>query len=125
MKTFATNWKSSADPGKQRKYRAKAPIHLKRKLVSVHFSAELRKKHGKRNLPVRVGDKVRIIKGDHKKHEGKVERVDLGKERIYIAGLERNKKDGTKVQLGVRPSNLVITELSLDDKERKKTLERK
>lgn len=125
MKIFATSWKSSTDPGKQRKYRAKAPLHLKRKLMSVHFSPELQKKHAKRNLPVRVGDKVKVIKGDHKNHEGKVERVDLNRERIYVAGLERSKKDGTKTQFGVRPANLIITELSLDDKERKKALERK
>ena len=50
---FSKSWKSSKQPRKQRKYIAKAPLHIKRKLMGVNLSKELRKKHGKRNIVVR------------------------------------------------------------------------
>ena len=100
-------------------------MHTKQKFLHVHLASELHKKHGKRNMRVRVGDKVRIIKGDFKKHEGKVERVDLQKTRIFVEGVGRQKKDGNKTTLWVRPAQVEITELHLDDKKRQKTLERK
>ena len=46
---FSKSWKSSKQPRKQRKYSANAPLHLKRKLLSVNLSKELRKKYGKRS----------------------------------------------------------------------------
>ena len=38
---------------------------------------------------------------------------------------ELTKRDGTKKLLALHPSNLMITELNLDDKMRQKALERK
>jgi len=32
-KIFSTHWKASKQPRKQRKYRAKAPLHIKRKFL--------------------------------------------------------------------------------------------
>jgi len=46
---FSKHWKASKRPGKQRKYSANLSLHLKKKLMSVNLSKELRKKHGKRN----------------------------------------------------------------------------
>ena len=40
-------------------------------------------------------------------------------------GIEVAKKDGTKAFYPFEPSNLLITELSLDDKKRVRSLERK
>ena len=125
MTNFSTSWKSSKKPGKQRKYRAKAPLHVKQNFVHAHLSKDLRKKHGKRNANVRKGDKVKILRGQFRKHEGKVERVDLKKTRVYVSGVELAKRDGTKRQLALHPSNLMITELNMDDKLRQKSLERK
>ena len=93
--------------------------------MHVHLSKELKKKYGKRNLGLKKGDKVKIVKGQFKKRVGKVERVDLKKTRVYISGIEVAKKDGTKAALSIHPSNLIITELDLDDKMRLKILERK
>ena len=58
---FSTKWKSSKQPRKQRKYLANAPLHLKKKFISVNLSKELRKKHGKRNVSLRKGDIVKIM----------------------------------------------------------------
>lgn len=124
MKTFSKAWKGSKKPRKQRKYRAKAPLHLKKKMVSVHLSKDLIKKYGKRNVPVRKGDKVKILRGQFKKKDGKIERVDRKKNKILITGIELVKKDGSKALQPVDPSNLMIIELNLDDKKRKSKLEK-
>ena len=125
MKEFSKAWKSSKNPGKQRKYRIKSPLHIKRKLLSAHLSKELRKRYGKRNIVLRKGDKVKVLSGQFKKHENKVEIINITKSRIFVNGIEITKKDGSKKQVAIHPSNLMITELNLDDKLRMKILERK
>src|SRR3989344_5196133 len=124
-KQFSTKWTGSKQPRKQRKFRFNAPLHIRHKMISANLSKELRKKHGKRNFPLRKEDKVRIMTGEFKKKTGKIESVDLKKIRVSIAGINRTKKDGTKVAVYFHPSNLQITELNLDDKKRKLSLERK
>lgn len=125
MKDFSRNWKSSTKQRKQRKYRFKSPLHIKQKFMYSHLSKDLRKKYGKRNIGLRKGDKVKILIGDFKKHEGKVERIDLKKSRVFVGGAEITKKDGSKKLVPVNPSNLMITELNLDDKLRQNLLERR
>ena len=125
MKEFSTTWKESGKQRKQRKYRSGAPLHIKHKFIHTHLSRELIKKYGKRNTGLRKGDKVRVMKGQFKKHEGKIERVDLLKTRVFVSGVETTRRDGTKKPLPLYPSNLVIIDLNLDDKQRQKPLERK
>ena len=123
MKEFSAEWKSSKNPGKQRKYRSKAPLHVKQKFVHSHLSKDLRKKYGKRNASLRKGDKVKITTGKFRKHEGKVAIIDLKKTRVFVDGIELTKKDGTKRQISLDPSNMIIVELNMDDKLRQKFLE--
>ncbi|MBI3026807.1 50S ribosomal protein L24 [Candidatus Woesearchaeota archaeon] len=125
MKKFSIVWKSSKKPRKQRKYRFASPLHIKHKFVNSHLSKELRKKYGKRKIGLRKGDKVKIMKGEFKKHEGKVEAIFLKKTRIFVSGIETTKKDGSKKPLALHPSNLMITELNSDDKLRLEDLGRK
>jgi large subunit ribosomal protein L24 len=125
MPSFSSAWKSSKKPRKQRKYRIDAPLHIKQKLVHAHLSKDLRKKYGKRSIGLRKGDKVKIITGKFKKHEGKVESIDLRKTRIFVNGIEKSKRDGTKRMLALQPSNMMITELNMEDKLRQRILERK
>ena len=125
MKNFTITWKSSKKPRKQRKYRLKAPLHIKHSFLHSHISKELRKKYGKRGIGLRKGDKVKIMHGEFKKQEGKVEIINMKKTRVFVSGVEVTKKDGTKRMLWLHPSNLMITELNLDDKLRQKILERK
>ena len=124
-KKFSTKWKSSKQVRKQRKYRHNAPLHVKQKFVHVHLSKDLKKKYGKRRLGLKKGDKVKIVRGQFRKHIGSVERIDLKKTGVYVSGIEVTKKDGSKTTYPIDPSNLVLTELSLDDKVRQKILERK
>ena len=121
---FSIYWKSSKQPRKQRKYRYNAPLHIKQKFMKAMLSKELRKKYGKRNFSLKKGGKVKVVRGQFKKHEGKIDRIDLKKLKVYISGVEVAKKDGTKTTYPFDPSNLMITELSLDDKMRRKMLER-
>jgi large subunit ribosomal protein L24 len=118
MRAFSSDWKSSRKPAKQRKYRYGAPLHVRRKFLSVHLSNELKQKHGARNVVVRTGDKVKIIKGDFKGKDGKVERVSMKRSLVYITGVERQRRDGTKSLLGIAPANMIMLELNTEDKRR-------
>ena len=72
-----------------------------------------------------VGDKVKIMRGQFKGTTAKVEEADTGKSKVYIAGVEMSKKDGSKTRCPIEPTNLMIIELNLDDKKRSKIFERK
>ena len=117
--------RSSKQPRKQRKYRANAPIHLKHKMMSSHLSKELMKKYSIRNTTLRKGDTVKVVRGQFKSKTGKVEKIIMKFLKVNISGVERIKRDGSKSPYPVDPSNVIITELSLSDKERAKKLRRK
>jgi len=124
MKTkFSTKWNKSVQPRKQRKYRFNAPLHKRQKFMTVTLSKELRKKYGTRNITLRKGDKVKILRGNFKKKEGKVEEINLKLTKVYVTKIERSKKDGSKAKVPLNPTNLQIIELNLDDKLRKTKLE--
>lgn len=124
-KKFSKKWIGSRQPRKQRKFRHNAPLHIRKKMMSVNFSKELRKKYEKRNFPIIKGDNVRIMRGEFKNKTGKVEKVNSKKMKLMIEGIYRTKKDGTKITVKFDPSNLQIKELELNDKKRKIALERK
>ena len=121
-KKFSTAWKSSKQPRKQRKYRANAGLHIKKKFVSVRLSRELKKKYGKRNISVRKGDVVKVMVGKFKKKQGKVMEGKLKISKIIIEGITVKKMDGSKANAKIQPSNLQIIELNLDDRKRMKKL---
>ncbi|MEM3373837.1 MAG: 50S ribosomal protein L24 [Candidatus Woesearchaeota archaeon] len=118
MSNFSTSWKSSKKPKKQRKFLLNAPLHVRSKFLRAHLSDELIKKIGKKTLRVRKEDKVKVMKGQFKGIVGKVERVDTKKSKVYITGVEIQKKDGTKVKYPIHVSNIMITELYTSDKQR-------
>lgn len=120
---FNKSWKASKQPRKQRKYLANAPLHLRKKLVSANLSKELRKKYGKRNIPIKKGDKVRIMIGKFKKKTGKVLEVKLKSGKIYIEEMQVKKQEGSKVNVPFKSSNLQIIELNMEGKKRIKNVE--
>jgi len=119
-KKFSTKWKRSRQPRKQRKYKYNAPIHIRGNFLNAHLSEELAKKHGLKTIRVRVGDKVKVMRGKFKGREGKIELVDLKKSKVAITGIDISKRDGSKSKPLIHASNLLITELNLDDKRRLK-----
>lgn len=70
-------------------------------------------------MQVRKGDKVKVLRGKFKKQEGKVERVDLKRERVFVTGMDYTKKNGTKIMVPLRPSNVMVVALDMADKRRK------
>ena len=120
---FSKAWNQSKKPSKQRKYVANAPLHIKSNFLNSHLSKELREKYNKRSLRVKKDDKVKIMRGTHKNKTGKVEKVSVKHSKVYITGIESIKRDGAKTQYPIKPSNLMIIELNLNDKKRKAKLE--
>jgi len=115
---------SSKKPGKQRKWKVKAPLHKRKKMMSSHLNPELKKKYERRAVPVRKGDVVKVMTGSSNGASGEVVRVDRKKYKIYVEGVTGKKADGTDVEKSIDPSNVMITELFIEDKERREMLER-
>jgi large subunit ribosomal protein L24 len=112
-------------PGKQRKKLHQAPLSERYRRFSAPLSSKLKESHNTSSVPVRSGDTVTIMRGDRRGSEGKVQRIDRKNYRIFIEGVDREKVDGTKTIVPIHPSKVMITRLNLDDKWRKKILERK
>ena len=121
-KHFSTHWKSSRKTRKQRKYLANAPLNLRRKFMSANLSKELRKKYGKRNIPLRKGDMVRIMRGKFRKKTGKITAVYTKKMKVEVESMQIKKQDGSKANVKFNPSFLQITELNLEDRKRNEAL---
>jgi len=124
-KKFSTLWKSSRQRRKQRKYFFNAPLHLKRKFLAANLSKELRKKYHRRSLQLRKSDIVRIMRGEFRNKKGKIAEIDAKRMKVYVEGIQISRKDGTKVNVPLKPSKLQILELNLDDKKRLQSVERK
>ncbi len=125
MKSWSKNWGRSKRKSKQKKYIFNAPLHLRRKLMSATFSEELRKKYGRRNTKLRVGDKVKIMRGEFKSVVGKIKRMDAPRLKVEVDGAERKNTKGTKYNVPLDPSKLMILELTMDDKKRVEALRKK
>mmetsp|Transcript_83389 Transcript_83389/g.260354 ORF Transcript_83389/g.260354 Transcript_83389/m.260354 type:complete len:117 (-) Transcript_83389:23-373(-) len=97
--------------------------------MSAPLSKELREKYSVRAVPIRKDDEVRVVRGNDKikGREGKVIQVYRKKYVIHVERLTRSKgnpQGGQQVQIGIDPSNVVITKLKMD-KDRKALLARK
>ena len=108
----------SKQPRKQRKALYNAPAHARGKHLSATLSKDLRADLGTRTLPIRSGDKVRVLRGDFKGHEGEVLDVDYGSYKVIIEEVTLSKPDGTAVFLPVDPSNLMIIDANTKDDRR-------
>jgi large subunit ribosomal protein L24 len=115
----------SSKPSKQRKQLYNAPKHKQRKALTAPLSDDLVKQYGIARIPVRVGDVVKVMRGEFAGHEGKVIAVNLENGRIAVEGLTRKKADGSEVPVWVHASKVMITKLDLSDKLRKEAIERK
>ena len=93
--------------------------------MSSPFSKELKEKYDRNSLPVRKGDYVLVMRGSFKGVKGHITKVDLTEYKVYVEGVTVKKADGTDVERPLRASNLMITELDLEDKKRREILGRK
>lgn len=104
------NKNKTKQPRKQRGAFYKANIHTLKAILNVHLSKELAKKYKKRALIAKKGDKVKIVRGDFSKKEGKIIDVDVKKGKIFIEGVIKKKQGGKEVPAAIQPSNCIILE---------------
>merc|ERR1712010_432849 len=114
----------SSSRRKARKAHFTAPSSVRRKIMSAHLNKELAQKYHVRSMPIRKDDEVIVSRGSHRGREGKVIQVYRKKYVIHIERVTREKSNGSTVNVGIHPSNVVITKLKLD-RDRRAILERK
>jgi len=113
---------SSRLPRKQRKRHFTKALHERAKCMAAHLDEKLSGQFNRRSVTVRVGDTVKIVRGEFKGTKGKVERVDRKTFRLFIEGIQRERADGTKRAYPIHPSNVLITELDIKDRIRQKAI---
>ena len=113
----------TSNRNKMRKAHFTATSTAKRKIMSASLSKDLNEKYGVRSMPIRKDDEVSVVRGSHK-CEGKVIQVYRKKYVIHVERVSRDKANGAAVNIGIHPSNCVITKLKLD-KDRHAILARK
>merc|ERR1719264_1466733 len=109
---------------KSRKAHYNADSSQRRKIMSASLSKELQAKYNVRSVPVRKDDEVMVVRGIYKNREGKVIACYRRKYVINVERITRDKANGAQVNVGIQPSNCIITKLKLD-KDRKAILDRK
>ncbi|GIR66904.1 MAG: hypothetical protein CM15mP71_1300 [Candidatus Poseidoniales archaeon] len=125
----------SSKPGKQRKAQANAPLHVKRKRVRARLQLDKPDERlaGLRSVTIRVGDTVRVVRGDFAQVEEswrkamltrsrKVLSVDSNTGRLSIEGATATKSDNREEAVPVHASNVVVTKLDETDKLRMQNL---
>ncbi len=84
-----------------------------KKLYS-HLSKDLREKYKRRSVSIRVGDKVKIMRGKYKGLIGAIVKVNRKKEQVFVENVKRKKADGKEVFVPIHPSKLLVIELKED-----------
>merc|ERR1712080_661442 len=114
----------SSSRRKSRKAHFTAPSSVRRKIMSAHLNKDLSSKYHVKSMPIRKDDEVIVVRGSHRGREGKVIQVYRKKYVIHIERVTREKSNGSTVNVGIHPSNVVVTKLKLD-KDRRAILDRK
>ncbi|MCK4634396.1 MAG: 50S ribosomal protein L24 [Candidatus Aenigmarchaeota archaeon] len=114
----------SIQPRKQRKRLYEAPLHKRQKMMTVNLSKNLRKKFKKRNIPLRKGDKVEILRGEFKGMKSLINKVNLKKLMVTLEDVKRSKTDGTEIRVSIHPTNLRLIEPDMTDRKRQKIVKR-
>ncbi len=115
----------SGKPKKQRKKAFTGKLHKKKKSLHAMLGNALRKEYGKKSAMVRAEDKVKVLRGKFRGKEGKVTKALHKKGTVFIEKITRKKSDGTEIQVPIKASNLMVTQLFLDDERRLKRAGRK
>ncbi len=87
-------------------------------MVSAPLAKALRVVYKKRTIRVVRGDSVKVMRGEYKGVEGKVERVDTERGTLNIEGVQREKIRGGQVKVPIHASKVIIINLNLSDKYR-------
>lgn len=105
----------STQPRKERKALYNAPVHERRARIASHLDEPLLLKYNTRSATLRVGDTVRVMRGEYAGTSGKVLTVNSRSGKVTVDGVTVSKAKATQVARALDPSNLVITKLDLTD----------
>ena len=105
---------SSKKPKKQRRALKNVKNHQVSKLFTAPIAKSLQEIYGIKRIPVRVGDSVRIIKGEFVGIEGKVNSLDKKTRKLIIEEATLQKKSGENYFVPISVSNVIITEFETE-----------
>jgi len=106
---------NSKQPRRQRKALFQSKNNQRSKLLSARVADFVRDEYGIKTLPIRVGDGVRITRGEFKDFEGEVIEITRN-QRVKIKEATFDKADGTQFHPAIHISKLVITKFSKEKK---------
>lgn len=101
-----------------------APKQLAELKLRSPLSRALREKYGRRNLRVIAGDTIKVVRGEYSGIEGKIEKVNMKRGSLAVEGIQREKVRGGNVKVEINSTNVIITDLDLDDKYRQALIDR-
>lgn len=105
----------SRQPRKQRKALFKYKNHQRSKLLTCRLADFVRDEYGIKRIPLRVGDQVKVAKGEFKDFEGEV--LEISKKlRAKVKEAVFEKADGTQFYPNIHVSKLVITKFRREGK---------
>ena len=112
---------------KQRKRCFNAPSHRQHKKLTCRLDDRLieRYKFALSRIPIRKGDKVRIVRGSYKDPNKEVDVAEVRPKdnTIVLNEITLSKADSKRVPRVFRPSALIITKLNLSDRRRRDRIE--
>jgi len=114
----------SSQPRKMRALLHSGSICVRNKSLSATLSKDLKEKHSYDHVTLRKGDTVKIMRGDFKGIEGKVSKTFSKTGQINVEGVTREKLKGGTVQVKINASKVMVTSINMDDKLRRKALEK-
>jgi large subunit ribosomal protein L24 len=100
------------------------PKHMTERMLRSPLSRALREKYGRRNVRVIAGDTIKVMRGEYSGIEGKVEKVNMKRGSLAIEGIQREKVRGGNVKVEINSTNVVVTDLDLDDKLRQALIQK-
>ncbi|MCI4368815.1 MAG: 50S ribosomal protein L24 [Thermoplasmata archaeon] len=112
----------SRQPRRQRKAVFTADSFERRRRMTLPLSRELRARYGRRQLPVRKGDTVRVLSGSYSGREERVAKIDRRTYSLTLDNVTGKTADQKLKALPIKPSHLVLTRLNLSDAWRRRVL---
>lgn len=105
---------NSKKPRKQRSALQKVKNHQVSKLFTAPIDESLQEIYGIKRIPVRVGDSVRIIKGEFVGIEGKVTSMNKKTRKLIIEEATLQKQSGENYFVPISVSNIIITKFETE-----------
>jgi large subunit ribosomal protein L24 len=109
-------------PRKQRLAQFTAHTTKRRRLMSVPLSRDLRARYGRRQMPIRKGDTVRVLRGSYIGREERVARVDRRSYSVTLDNITVKTGEAKLKPLPIRTNHLLLTRLNLADPWRRRVL---